>query len=70
MKHETRPRNLAVGICPVCGKRSYTSRRAARRAARALHPAAVLRAYRCGQHWHVGHNPPWLKRGLSRGEAA
>lgn len=57
------PQALAVATCPVCGKRSFKSRRDARRAARAIHPGEVLRAYKCGEHWHVGHTPDWVRRG-------
>lgn len=63
MSRQVRPGNLAVGTCPRCGKRSFTSRRNARRAARAIHPDTPLRAYRCGQHWHYGHTPDWVRRG-------
>lgn len=57
------PRNLAVGTCPACGRQQYTSRREARRAARAIHPDQALRAYPCGQWWHIGHTAGWRRRG-------
>jgi hypothetical protein len=63
MSPKTRPRTLAIGTCQRCGKRCYATRREAKRAARALHPDAPLRAYRCGTWWHVGHTPDWVRRG-------
>jgi hypothetical protein len=48
-------RALQLGDCPLCGKRRYRSRRAARRAARLLYPGDRLRAYRCCGYWHIGH---------------
>jgi hypothetical protein len=35
----------------------------AKNAARFLHPHDNLRAYRCGDFWHYGHNSPWITRG-------
>lgn len=57
------PYRLAITTCPTCGKWCYATRRDARRAARALHPNAALRPYRCGDTWHVGNTAPWRKRG-------
>lgn len=53
-------------ICPQCEKWFYPSRKAARRAARALYPHEALRAYRCGDLWHVGNTPLWIKQGKKR----
>ena len=39
--------------CPACGKRSYATRSAARLTARIAHPGRRLRAYRCGDRWHL-----------------
>ena len=42
------------GHCPDCGKRRYSSRAQAKRAARANRcPGRRLRAYRCGGWWHL-----------------
>lgn len=44
--------------CRTCGKRAYSSRKQARRAARIAHPGDHLRAYQCPHHpgfWHIGH---------------
>lgn len=57
--------------CPNCvkpngvPKRSYSSRKAARRAAHRLHDRGVT-AYRCPHNagrWHVGHNPKDVREG-------
>lgn len=51
--------------CGYCRKRTYPSRRAARRALRALYPAdagARMGAYHCpsgGTGWHIGHRDVW-----------
>jgi hypothetical protein len=58
-----RPGNQHFGNCPVCGKHRFASRRAAKRAARDLHPHDSMRAYRCGNFWHYGHNSAWIVRG-------
>lgn len=54
------------GICGSCGKRGYSTRKAARRAARRLFPEHRMSAYQChdgGTSWHFGHQPAALKRG-------
>lgn len=38
--------------CPVCGKKSYLSRKGARQAARILYPGRRKRIYGCGDYWH------------------
>lgn len=43
--------------CPTCGKRRYTTRRLARKAAKRIHPGQHMSPYRCGQFWHIGHLP-------------
>lgn len=59
-----RPHQLAQGRCPdPCGRKRFLSRRDAHRAARALHPNEALRPYPCGQFWHYGITPQWVKRG-------
>ena len=39
--------------CPVCGKKSYLSRKGARQAARILYPSRRMLAYRCRGYWHL-----------------
>lgn len=39
--------------CPACGKCCYQRRKTARLAARRLHPGKHMRAYRCGDYWHL-----------------
>lgn len=47
-------RTLQVRLeCPRCGKRCYAARKAARKAARLLHPGTHMRKYRCGDFWHL-----------------
>lgn len=47
--------------CPQPEKRRYTSKKAARRALQLLYRNRAnggpgrLHAYRCGDHWHIGH---------------
>jgi len=45
----------ALGICPGCGKRAYTSKATAKAAARRLYPGARMRAYSCPgtPWWHL-----------------
>lgn len=55
-----------IGWCGEHGKRLFTSRKSARRAARNLHGPA-LREYRCTMHegwWHFGHLPQATRVGL------
>lgn len=64
MKRPTgQPRAHVIATCRDCGKRCYLTRRDARRAARAIHPDVPLRAYQCGQWWHYGNTPQWIRRG-------
>ena len=58
------PERRYVGTCSTCGKYQFETRKAARLAARSLYPADVMRAYRCGQWWHIGHSPEAVRRGL------
>lgn len=51
------------GNCPDCGKHRFATRRDAKRAARYLHPDDSMRAYRCGDFYHYGHNAPRIVRG-------
>ncbi|GII88239.1 hypothetical protein Ssi03_62290 [Sphaerisporangium siamense] len=55
----SRPKDAALidnGVCPVCGKRRFRSRRQAKRAARTIYPADRFRVYPCGDAYHFGHN--------------
>lgn len=54
---------LSIATCGSCGKQCFCSRRDARRFARARFPAAALRAYQCGDWWHVGNTQTRRKRG-------
>lgn len=51
------------GYCRTCGKHRFPSRRVAKQAARLLYPGEALRAYACGDSWHIGHTPRWKLRG-------
>jgi hypothetical protein len=59
-------RRLHNGRCHTCGKFRYLRRADAKKAARANHPNDVMRAYLCGDTWHYGHTPAWVKRGEQR----
>lgn len=61
MTGQNRP--VFVGTCPTCGKRSFRSRKDARRAGRAAHPGAHLSEYRCGDDWHYGNLPDAIRQG-------
>jgi hypothetical protein len=45
----------ALGTCPGCGKRAYTSKATAKAAARRLYPGGRIRAYSCPgtPWWHL-----------------
>ena len=49
------PQQKALGICPECGKRAYTSKATAKAAARRVYPGARMRAYNCPgtPWWHL-----------------
>lgn len=49
---------LQLGTCPRCGRARYATRRQARSAARIGAPGTRLRAYRCGDGWHLT-TPSW-----------
>jgi hypothetical protein len=44
---------LQLGLCGRCGRARYATRADARRAARIAAPGTRLRAYRCGNAWHL-----------------
>lgn len=44
---------LQIGLCGRCGRARYATRRTARHAARIAAPGPWLRAYRCGDAWHL-----------------
>lgn len=48
---------LQLGVCGRCGRARYATRRTARHAARISAPGARLRAYRCGDAWHLTSPP-------------
>lgn len=48
--------------CPLCGKRTYETRKDARRAAKQL-PGHHMSAYECAQGWHLGHLPAGIAAG-------
>lgn len=48
---------LQLGLCGRCGRARYTTRRTARHAARIAAPGTRLRAYRCGDAWHLTTPP-------------
>lgn len=52
-----------TGSCPDCGKRSFTTRKAAKKAARRIGDGDHMSAYRCGGYWHIGHLPTAIIRG-------
>jgi hypothetical protein len=51
------------GTCRTCGKVRYLSRRAAKQAARRLHPSSDLHVYACDGAYHLGHLPFVVERG-------
>lgn len=58
MTHERRPPipvelSSDVGACPACGKKCYPSKRVAKSMARRLYPGTSVRAYQCGDYWHL-----------------
>ncbi|MEU5993878.1 hypothetical protein ABZ806_33315 [Spirillospora sp. NPDC047418] len=48
---------LQLGLCGRCGRARYPTRRTARHAARIAAPGTRLRAYRCGDTWHLTTPP-------------
>ncbi|WP_157431013.1 hypothetical protein [Actinomadura macra] len=44
---------LQIGLCGRCGRARYATRRHARHAARIAAPGTRLRAYRCGDSFHL-----------------
>ena len=48
---------LQLGLCGRCGRARYATRRTARHAARIAAPGTRLRAYRCGEAWHLTAPP-------------
>lgn len=58
-----RPWAKHMGDCLTCGKKRWPDRKAAKRAAKAMYPGHVLRAYRCAGAWHIGHLPAPVRTG-------
>lgn len=52
-----------LGTCVVCGKRSYASKQAAKRAMKRLYPEDRQSVYRCGDFYHFGHLPGVVRAG-------
>lgn len=52
-----------VGICPVCGKRRYRSRKDAKSVLRKLRGQGRQHVYQCGDYWHHGHLPRAVVKG-------
>ncbi|CNG13598.1 Uncharacterised protein [Mycobacterium tuberculosis] len=48
---------LQLGLCGRCGRAHYATRRTARHAARIATPGTRLRAYQCGDTWHLTTPP-------------
>lgn len=47
----------STGCCADCGKQTYRSRKAAKRASKIAHPGDVLHPYECTPGvWHYGHH--------------
>lgn len=45
-----------MSLCPTPEKTKFRSERAAKAGLRAIkHPHGLMKAYRCGAHWHIGH---------------
>jgi hypothetical protein len=49
--------SLQLGLCGRCGRARYATRRQARHAARIAAPGVRLRAYQCGDDWHLTSPP-------------
>lgn len=58
--NSTRP----VGTCSECGKQSYTSKRNAKNAAKALYPGQHKAPYECNGYWHYGSPPQAAMAGM------
>ncbi len=54
-RHSRATQQQALGTCPGCGKRAYTSKATAKAAARRLYPGTRMRAYSCPgtPWWHL-----------------
>lgn len=54
-----KPLDVAVGVCPDCGKVRYPTRKSARRGAYrgAGTVGKAMHAYRCGDYWHLTSRP-------------
>lgn len=70
MQHSDAGSRADWTTCPYCGKRSYTSRKTAKRVARAFRGAREghMSAYQCHEdetRWHVGHLHAATRRGIN-----
>ena len=43
----------SIGVCSVCGKQMYLSKKDAKADARRLYPGDLMRVYQCGEMWHI-----------------
>jgi hypothetical protein len=63
----SRSMDIAIGgggSCSTCGKLRYLSRAAAKAAIRSFPGKPThMRAYACGNYWHLGHLPKSVKKG-------
>lgn len=57
---------IPSGVCQTTGKRSYGTRKVAKRTLRRVHQGARMQAYRCGHcgFFHVGHIPDDVRSGV------
>ncbi|QOR55345.1 MAG: hypothetical protein SHS37scaffold537_43 [Phage 68_12] len=60
--HEV-PVDCSIGTCPRCGKQAFKTRKAAKRAMRAIHQDRRLSVYPCGDVYHYGHLSARVKSG-------
>jgi len=58
-RHRSGPELLPLRVwagcvtCATCGKVAYPSKATAKRHGRSLYPGQQMRAYKCGQWWHL-----------------
>ena len=56
--------NHPVGVCSDSGKLVFKSRKDARAYSKNALPGERFSVYACGDHWHYGHKPYSVKRGM------
>lgn len=57
------PVDCSIGTCPECGKQTFKTRKAAKRALNAIHPGSGMSVYPCGDGYHYGHLSARVKSG-------